>query len=227
MTWIRCAGTRSQCSESPGQGHRGVPNHSAKGSGPLYLCRMSLFPWPTAQWEQGTGSPAGMEGCCGSEVGPGGKMMLLLSRHILWGRLDPEAKARAQPSGLWVQWVLGPVRGEETGGRHVRDLCFPSSLLMCSTSSLVSRLEICHASLPAQGAHVCTLQSAALRGPFSSTGGAFGSCTAAAKGEKDSKLRWQWGGLCFLFSSFCWRDSFCSWWGATVPGLQRRSEVVN
>lgn len=119
MTWIRCAGTRSQCSESPGQGHRGVPNHSAKGSGPLCLCRMSLFPWPTAQWEQGTGSPAGMEGCCGSEVGPGGKMMLLLSRHILWGRLDPEAKARAQPSGLWVQWVLGPVRG----GGNRREAC--------------------------------------------------------------------------------------------------------
>lgn len=40
--------------------------------------------------------------------------MLLLSRGILWGRLDPEAKASAQPSGLWVQWVLETVRGEET-----------------------------------------------------------------------------------------------------------------
>lgn len=88
--------------------------------------------------------------------------MLLLSRRMLWGRLDPEAQASAQPSGLWVQWVLEPVRGEETGGWHVRDLCFPSFLLMCSTPSLVSRLEKCHASFPAQGANACTLQSAAL-----------------------------------------------------------------
>lgn len=41
--------------------------------------------------------------------------MLFLSRRILRDRLNPEAQASAQPSGLWV---LEPVRGEETGGRH-------------------------------------------------------------------------------------------------------------
>lgn len=40
--------------------------------------------------------------------------MLFLSCGILWGRLDPEAKANAQPSGLWVQCVLETVREEET-----------------------------------------------------------------------------------------------------------------
>lgn len=99
-----------------------------------------------------------------------GRRRLLLSRCILWGRLDPEAKTSAQPSGLWVQWVLEPVMGEETGGRHVRDPCFPSFLLMCSASSLVSRLEKCHAAPPALGADACTLQAAALRVPSAAQG---------------------------------------------------------
>lgn len=199
MTWIRCAGTRSQCSESPGTGTQRCPKHSAKGTGPLCLCRMSLLPWPAAQWEQGTGSPAGMEGCCGSEVGPRGKTMLLLSRRILWGRLDPEAKARAQPSGLWLQWVLGPVRGQETGGRHIRDLCFPSSLLMCSTSSLVSRLGKCHANLPAQGANVCTLQSAALRGSLQQHRGSIWSLYCSSQGRKGLQTEVAVGGLDCVF----------------------------
>lgn len=61
--------------------------------------------------------------------------------------------------------------------------------------------------------------------PFSSTGKAFP--VLQRRGSKGLQTEVALGGLCFLFSSFRWRDSFGSWWGTTVPRLQRWWEVVN
>lgn len=51
--------------------------------------------------------------------------------------------------------------------------------------------------------------------------------SSSSQGSKGLQTEVAVGGLCFLFSSFCWRDSAGSWWGAMVPRLQHWWEVVN